>query len=176
MKGQVQKGNRGLNLSGGGEEVRFHYSREERLKKLRGLTEPRRMGLFSKKRRRGLLIIFLDLVLIAAVMYLITRPVNLFLQKQVGNRLYELNVTSIKGKKVLIGFTIKNQGEERMELSGSPPVVVKIYPEKVDPLVFQKPLDQYTALFTGESSSTIFIIDEARLPGRARLELRRHSS
>lgn len=171
MSAYIQKDRGQFEPSSDKQELKFYYSREERLKKLRGLTEPRRMGLFNKKRRRGLIIIFVDIVLIAVVMYFISRPANIFMKKQVGDRLYELNVTGIRGRKVMVGFTIKNTGVERMVIADVPEVIVKIYSRNEEPLVFRKPLDQNINLLTGESSSTIFILDKEKLPGAGRLEL-----
>lgn len=152
-------------------ELRFYYSREERLKKLRGSTGPRRMSLFSKKRSRSLIIIFADIVLIAIVMYFISKPVNIFVKKQVEDRLYEVNVTGIRGSKVMVGFTVKNTGNQRMIISSAPEVIVKIYSGNKEPLVFRKAIDQEIILLPGESSAIIFILDEEKLPTSGRLEL-----
>jgi len=171
MNAYVQKDREHIEPSPGKQEIRFYYSREERLKKLRGLAEPRRMVLYGKKRRRGLIIIFADIVLIAIVMYFISKPVNIFVKKPIEDRLYELNVTGIRGRKVMVGFTIKNTGDKMMVISDAPEVIVKIYPGNKEPLVFRKALDQDIILLTGESSSTIFILDEEKLPVSWRLEL-----
>jgi hypothetical protein len=171
MEAYTQKDGGHFENSPDRQELRFYYSREERLKKLRGLTEPRKMGLFGKKRRRGLLIIFADIVLLAVVIYFINKPVNVFMKKQVGVFLYELNVTGIRGRKVLVAFTIKNTGNETMVIPGSREVIVKIYQGDKEQLVFQKSLEHDINLLTGESNSTIFILDEEKLPGSCRLEL-----
>ena len=79
----------------------FHYSREARLKKLKTRGYDRkRPRVFSNKKNRSILIVLIDLVLIAVVMYLINKPANVYLQKNENDLIYELNITGIKGKRI----------------------------------------------------------------------------
>jgi len=167
-------------LSAAGETLHFHYSREERLKKLRrdqGRKRPRFFSRksFSKKSRKALLIIFVDILLVGLVFYFLHRPVNVYMQKKDDGILYELNVTEIKGKKVLIGFTIKNQTEEGIDLVGSPPVRIKLVNDGTAVLTLHRNIEHDAMLLSGESSSVIFLVDGDDLPRTARLELYYHS-
>ena len=62
------------------EEVKFYYNREERLKKFRRGVNTRKRGLF-RKRRKGLIIIFIDLFIIALVLYFLNKPVKVYTKK-----------------------------------------------------------------------------------------------
>ncbi len=153
------------------EEVKFHYDREQRLKRFRRSTAGGRSLRIGKKRRRNLIIIFIDLIIIALVYYLINRPANIYLEKEEHDISFELNVTGIRGKKILVGFTIRNSSDEKMSLGDSNPVRVMILPRNGDPLTFQKNVEGDTVLQPGESISTIFLFNEEDLPGWATLEI-----
>jgi hypothetical protein len=155
----------------GPQEVKFHYDREQRLKKFHRSKTGRRSLRLGKKRRRNLIIIFIDLIIIALVYYLINRPANVYLEKEEHDVSFELNVTGIRGKKILVGFTIRNSSEEKMSMGDSNPVLVKILPRNGDPLAFQKDVEADTVLLPGESISTIFLFNEEDLPGWATLEI-----
>jgi hypothetical protein len=144
----------------------FHYSRENRLKKLKtqGL-ERRRPRVFSNKKTRSILIILIDLVLIAVVMYLLNKPANVYLQKNDNGLIYELNITGIKGKRILIGFSIKNQGNEKLVFSDSVPVVVEIEDRNGGVIVLRDNIKDDTVLFPEESTSVVFLLNQDELPG-----------
>ncbi len=160
-----------LNESGE-KPVKFYYNREERLKKIKRdySTKRSRFLFLSKRRTRSLLIIFVDLILISIVIYLMNRPINVFMQKDGDGVLYELNVTGIRGKKVLIGFTIKSQKDEKIVFSEPVPVSIKIISKSNDVLMFNKAIKENTILNSGESSSVIFLLNEDDLPRTAHLE------
>jgi hypothetical protein len=149
------------------EHVRFHYSREERLKKLKPQA-PRPIRPWRRKRRRGIVIILVDLILVALVFYFFNRPVNLYLEKPGGDLQYQLNVSTIKGKKVLIGLTCKNPGDEEVELSEHP-VVLEIRRGEEEPLVSRTRSFRSTLLARNESESVVFLIDDQVLPRRGRV-------
>jgi hypothetical protein len=75
----------GNSLTGGKrEELHFHYSREERLKKLRMKKEVKRPRILANRRIRSLIIIFVDLLLVGLAIYLLNKPVNLYLKESDG--------------------------------------------------------------------------------------------
>jgi len=157
-------------LTGGKrEELHFHYSREERLKKLRMKKEVKRPRILANRRIRSLIIIFVDLLLVGLAIYLLNKPVNLYLKESDGDMLYELNVTGIKGGKVMIGITLQNQTDVRMFFPRAVPVVVRVQGKNSQMFTFQKSIEQNTALEPHESTSVIFLIDEQRLPTSGQL-------
>lgn len=151
----------------------YHYDREARLKRVHRDLYPEtgRRKLFRRKRTKGLLIILIDLVLIAVVYYFISKPVNVFLEKTVESTIYQLNITGIRGKKVLVGFTVKNSGDYEMIFSENVPVTVEISRDENPPLTFQRYIEAPTTLDPGESSAVIFLLEEANLPSSATVEL-----
>jgi len=151
-------------------ELHFHYSREQRLKKLRSGYVPERRRFFSRKTRKGIFILLVDILLVALVFYLLNRPANVYLEKEVDGVGYGLNVTGIKGKKVLIGFTVKNQGEVPMKFEKPVPVLVHIKKNDSIVLKMEKNIAGNT-LLSGESSSVIFLVEESRLPKSALVQL-----
>jgi hypothetical protein len=161
----------GSGENNGREEAKFHYDREQRLKRFHRSTTRRRSLRVGKKRRRNLLIIFIDLLIIALVYYLINRPANVYLEKEERDVSFELNVTGIRGKKILVGFSIRNSSEDNMSMGNSKPVQVKILPRNGEPLTFEKNVEGETVLLPGESISTIFLFNEEDLPGWATLEI-----
>ncbi len=152
-------------------ELHFHYNREERLKNIRSGYVPERRRFFSKKSRKGIFILLVDILLVALVFYLLNRPANVYLEKEHNGVNYGLNVTGIKGRNVLIGFTLKNQTGETMQFEKPVPVFVQI--KKGDSVVLRlkKSIAENTQLLAGESSSVIFLIDESRLPKLALVQL-----
>jgi len=157
----------------GGErgELKFHYNRNERLKKLHHQPLERRGRPLSRKRKRGLLIIIVDLFLIALVFYYVNKPANVFLEERKRNLTYELNVTGIRGKKILIGLTMRNQGNEDAAALDGTRITLVITPKTGDSLTFHKQVESGTVLQPGESSSIIFLLNEQELPGWGLLEL-----
>jgi hypothetical protein len=145
-------------------EVVFHYDRERRLGKLRSAGSGRKR-FFSKGRRRTLIIVLVDLLLVAAVLYFMNRPVNVYVTGRSGELDYEVNVSEIRGDKVLIGFTVRNRTGEEIGLSGSMPVVLQIEGTRAS-LSRSKPF-QEGSLAGGESSSVVFLFDRASLPSTA---------
>jgi hypothetical protein len=113
----------------------------------------------------------IDLLLIALVIYYLNRPVNVLLQQEVNDLVYELNVTGIKGKRILIGFTIVNESPENSHSLLTDPVIIRITSKKGDTTTFQKSMDNHTVLSPGESGSTIFLLEERDLPSAGILEL-----
>jgi len=151
-------------------EMKFHYSREERLRKRHHPPYDRKSGSLFRKKRRGLIIIFIDVILIAIVLFYIIKPANVILTKEQKNLIYELNVTGVRGGKILIGFTIRNEGSAEVAL-GSDLVTLRITDRSGDTQSFQKYVDQATMLKPGESSSTVFLLSQEELPGSGLTEL-----
>ena len=150
----------------------YYYSRGERLKKLKTLESRRRKPrFFSNKKTRNLLIIFIDLFLIAIVMYLLNKHANIYLQKSEKDLNYELNITGIKGKKVLIGVSIKNQGVEKLVFSDSIPIVVEIEDRNGEVIILEDAIKYDTVLFPGESTSIVFLIGQDELPGNGKVDV-----
>ena len=151
-------------------EMKFYYSREERLRKRHHPPYDRKSGLLSKRKRRGLIIIVVDIILITIVLFYISKPANILLKKEQKNLIYELNVTGVRGGKILIGFTIRNEGSAEVSL-GSDPVTIRITDRSGDTKSFQKYVDQATVIEPGESSSTVFLLSQEELPGSGLTEL-----
>ena len=150
----------------------FHYSREERLKKLKTYRSGKRRPLiFSNKKNRSFLIVLIDLILIAVVMYMINKPANVYLQKNDNDMIYELNITGIKGKRILIGFSIKNQGTEKLVFSDPIPVVVKIKDRNGGVIVLKDTVKNDTVLFPEESTSIVFLLSQDELPGAGKIDV-----
>jgi len=167
MSGVPQKDSKPESNSG----LHFHYSREERLKKLRSGYVPQRRRFFSRKTRRGIFILLVDILLVALAFYLLTKPANVYLEKEINGVNYGLNVTGIKGKKILIGFTLKNKTTQTIQFENPAPVYVQV--KKGDSIVLRlkKTIAENTLLLAGESSSLIFLIEENRLPRSALVQL-----
>ena len=153
-----------------GGELKFHYSREERLRKRHRPPYDRKSNLLFRRKRRGLIIIVVDIFLVAIVLFYVNKPANVLIQKEQGDLIYEFNVTGVRGKKILIGFTIRNEGEAEVTISPDP-VTVRITDRSGDTQIFQKPMEHSTILQPGESSSTIFLLREEELPGSSLTEL-----
>ncbi|MBN2322580.1 MAG: hypothetical protein JXQ30_02500 [Spirochaetes bacterium] len=155
------------------EEVRFHYDRARRLGRIHRDLYPNRSRRrwIRNKRTRNMLVILLDLIIIAGVFYFASRPANVFLKKTEGAAEYELNVTGIRGKKVLIGFTVRNAGDSTLELPLNVPVRITLSHDEAQPVVIEEYFEQNDPLDRGESSSVVILLDEDALPGSATLEL-----
>jgi hypothetical protein len=158
------------------EGIKYHYDREERLKKLRRGQDRKRARTLSKRRIRTLLIILVDLFIISLVFYILNKPSNIYLEKNIEGILYELNVTGIKGNKLMIGFTVKNEKAEDVVFFEPVPVKVVILDRDEREFSFQKKLDKNTLLLPQESTSVIFLLDQEALPGSGRLDLYFRSS
>ncbi|UCB47426.1 MAG: hypothetical protein JSV25_08480 [Spirochaetota bacterium] len=156
--------------------VKFHYDRERRLEKLKRLRRdipktPKRRRFFAKKRTRSLLIILIDLILIAAAYYLLTRPANVYLEKEGEGLLYELNINGIRGKRVLIGFTVTSLSEDTIVFSEPVIVTVKLTDRNNNVLTYQRTIESGTILRPDESSSVAFLLAEDELPGSCVLDI-----
>ena len=150
----------------------YYYSRGERLKKLKTLEgRKRKPRFFSNKKTRNLLIILIDLFLIAVVMYLLNKPANIYLQKNEEGLNYELNITGIKGKKVLIGISIKNQGVEKLVFYDSIPLVIEIEDRNGGVIILEDEIKYDTVLFPGESTSIVFLLGQDELPGIGKVDV-----
>jgi hypothetical protein len=151
--------------------IKFYYDREHRLSRLQTKKPARKFRIFSKGRSRSLLIILIDIILIALLIYILNKPTNLYLEKSVGDVYYELNVTAIKGGKMLIGLTIKNLSEENMAISDSVPVLLKITDGNNSDLTYEKHVEENTVLLTNEATSVVFLIDSEELPRTGQLDI-----
>ncbi len=152
--------------------VKFYYDREHRLRKLKtGKPTRRKIRFFSKGRTRTLLIIFIDIILIAVLIYILNKPTNLYLEKSVDEVYYELNVTGIRGGKMLIGLTIRNLSDTNMELNDSLPVLLRITDSNDSELTFERYVEKNTVLLTDEATSVIFLIENDQLPRAGRLDV-----
>jgi hypothetical protein len=148
----------------------YYYSRGERLNKLKTLEgRKRKPRFFSNKKRRNLLILLIDLFLIAVVMYFLNKPANIYLQKNENGLVYELNVTGIKGKKILIGISIKNQGVEKLVFSDSIPIVINIEDRNGEVITLRGTIKYDTILFPEESTSIVFLLGQDELPGSGKV-------
>jgi hypothetical protein len=159
---------------GDGDTLKFHYKREERLKKLR-LQQPeaelrRQPFLFKKGRRRGA-VFLIDLLLVVLVIYLVTKPSNLYVQQKKEGVSYELNVTALKGKRTLVGFTLRNEKQEEMFFSEAVPVLLRIRGKSGGERSYTGFMEKGSHLLPRESSSVVFLLDESELPGLGILEL-----
>ena len=171
--------NEGRDLEDNGtieQPVKYHYDREKRLEKLRQIRRDfpkttKRRRFFAKKRTRSLLIILVDLILIAAAYYLLTRPANVYLEKEEEGLLYELNINGIRGKRVLIGFTITSLKEDTFIISEPVLVTVELTDRNNNVLTYQRTIESGTTLYPDESSSVAFLLAEDELPGSGQLEL-----
>jgi hypothetical protein len=155
------------------EEVQFHYDRTRRLQRIHRDLYPDRSGRrwFRNKRTRSMLVILIDLIIIAGVFYFASRPTNVFLKKTEGASVYELNVTGIRGKKVLIGFTVRNAGDSVLALPSPALVRITLSHDEAQPIVIEKYFEEAGILGQGESNSVVILLDEEKLPGSATLEL-----
>jgi len=160
--------------NGPGDDLKFHYNREERLKKLRRVYEDtgKRKRLFTRRKNRILLIFLVDLIIISAVGYFLTKPANIYIKEKRGEFQYELNVTGIRGNKVMVGFTMKYLGEDKVIFSSPEEVIVLIKDNDGKKYIEEKKnLQSGMILQKGESSSLVFLFEQNDLPTRGRLEL-----
>jgi len=158
------------------DSLKFHYNREERLKKLKRDVGTHKGKFFSKKRNRSFVVIIVDIFILCIVAYLLNKPANVYLEKEENSVLYQLNVTGIRGNKVLVAFTIKNQGNDTIAFSESEPVIIKIKDKKDYTATYEKPIEKNTIIKKGEISSIIFLLNEEDLPRVAGLKLYYKSS
>ena len=150
--------------------LKFYYSREERIRKRHKPYSDRRSGFLSRKKRRGLIIIGIDVILIAIVLFYIIKPANVLLTKEQNSLVYELNITGVRGGKILIGFTIRNEGSTENAV-GSNPVNLRITDKSGSAQSYQEYVERGTMLEPGESSSTVFLINRDELPASGLTEL-----
>ena len=157
-------------LDHGNRDLKFYYSREERIKKRHKPYSDRRSGFLSRKKRRGLIIIGIDVILIAIVLFYIIKPANVLLTKEQNSLVYELNITGVRGGKILIGFTIRNEGSAENAV-GASPVNLRITDKYGRAQSYQEYVERGTMLEPGESSSTVFLINRDELPASGLTEL-----
>ena len=153
------------------ENIKFYYNREERLKKLRNIKEPKKTRLLSNRRIRTLLIIFIDLLIISLVIYFLNIIFKKLFQGHLNGEICELNITGIRGGKILIGFTVKNQNQENIVYQESVPIMLKIQGRNNEIITFQKFIEKNTVLLPEEATSMIFLIDEDELPRTGQLDV-----
>jgi len=151
-------------------DLKFYYSREERIKKRHKPYPDRRSGFLSRKKRRGLIIISIDVILVAIVLFYIIKPANVLLTKEQNNLVYELNITGVRGGKILIGFTIRNESSTENAV-GSNPVNLRITDKSGRAQTYQEYVERGTMLEPGESSSIVFLIGRDELPASGLTEL-----
>jgi hypothetical protein len=154
---------------GPGPEVVFHYSRAARLGRLRE-PGPKSSGFFAKKRNRTLIVILVDVILVAAVLYFLNRPVDVYLKSTENGSVLELNVTQIKGDRILFGFSITNAGNTPLELR--PGKVFLQISRDQDSVADRHASLQASVLQPGESSSVVFLIENRELPSSGTVAVR----
>jgi hypothetical protein len=148
----------------------FYYSREERIRKRHKPPYNRKSSFLFRKKRRGLIIILVDVVLIAIVLFFVIKPANILLTQKKNHMIYELNITGIRGGKVLVGFTIRNEGLSERILS-SDTVTLRITDKSGESQSHREHIKEYTMLMPGESSSTVFLLNQKDLPRSGLAEL-----
>ncbi len=152
------------------EGITFYYNREERLKKLHRIVESNSKGFFKTKRSRRLLILFIDIIIIAVVLYVVNKPTNVYEKKIINNVRYELNVSGIRGKKVMFAVTIKNVGSKKIYFGDNYAVILKISGKKGYESVYKKYIRDIN-IETGEITSVVFLIEESKLPKYGEVEV-----
>jgi hypothetical protein len=169
------EGNRRDNEVPESERVRFHYDREARLKKLRtqgARTPTKKWGrLFAGKKSGRLIILLANMALIYLIAFTFVRPSNVYVRQNLGEYNIELNVTALRGKKTLIGFTVRNGNIEDLVFRDPVPVSLNIRGRSGAPVTSRKYIEADTVLAPGESTSVIFLFEEAELPRTADLEI-----
>jgi hypothetical protein len=156
--------------------VKYHYDREKRLEKLKRIRQdfnktPRKRRFFAGRKIRNILIVLIDLVLIATAYYLLTKPANIYLEKEGEGLRFELNINGIRGKKVLIGFTVKSQKKEVIVFSEPVLVTVKLTDRNNNVLTYERTIEANTILLPDEPNSVAFLLAEDDLPRSCRLDL-----
>jgi hypothetical protein len=94
-----------------------------------------------------------------------------YLQKSINEELYELNVTGIRGGKVLIGFTVRNLKVESITLPQSIPVVINIQGKNDEFLTLKKYFEENTVLMSQEATSVVFLVDNNELPSSGKVDV-----
>jgi len=147
------------------DNIVFYYNREERLKKLKALIDKKkRPGIFKKGGKRTLLVILIDIVIVSLFIYFLNRPTNLYQKKDANNIQYELNITGIKGKKVMFALTITNKSNTNIEISMKKQVTLRIISSDKNKYDYKKLIGEDTVLHPGESTSVVFMLRENELP------------
>jgi len=109
------------------ESYTYYYNREERLKKLKTLVaEKKRPGIFKKGNKRTLLVILIDILLVSLFIYFINRPTSFYKSITMENTQYELNVSGIRGKRVMFAVTITNRSNTNIEISRGKQIILNI--------------------------------------------------
>jgi hypothetical protein len=155
--------------------LRFHYNREERLKKLRtpASQTPKRkwQHAFSNKKSILLVILIANLALVYGIVISFVKPSTVYIRQTDRDYDFELNVTALRGKKALVGLTVRNGREENLVFRDSVPVLLSIRGRSGEPITSRKYIEGGTELVPGESTSVIFVFEEEELPRTAELEI-----
>ena len=147
------------------ESYTYYYNREERLKKLKTLVaEKKRPGIFKKGNKRTLLVILIDILLVSLFIYFINRPTSFYKSITMENTQYELNVSGIRGKRVMFAVTITNRSNTNIEISRGKQIILNIKGNNEREYNFKKQIGENTELKPGESTSIVFMIKENELP------------
>jgi hypothetical protein len=157
------------------QRLRFHYNREDRLKKLgtrKSQTQTRKWGrLFGNKKGRRLLLLLANMALIYAVVYAYVKPSNVYVRQKAQGNYFELNVTALRGKKTIVGFTVRNGTAKTLVFNDPVPVALFIRGRSGTPITSRRYIERGTVLKPGDSTSVIFLFEEAELPRTAELEV-----
>jgi len=157
------------------QRLRFHYNREERLKKLRTQkthVQTRKWGrFFADKKSRRLFILLANMALIYMIIFTFVKPSNVFIRQRLEGCDYELNVTALRGKKTLVGFTLRNGKSGDLVFEEPVPVSLLIRGRSGFLITTRKHIERDTVLLPGESTSVVFLFEEADLPRTADLEI-----
>lgn len=157
--------------NGGEGEVRFHYSRNERLQKIRNSYRRDRGGPSKKRIRRiRFIIIGADLVFVFILFYFLSTPTNVYLEKSGGPVRFELNVTGMKGDRLLVGFSLQNDTEREIRLDPDTPVVLRLSSVNGTVAEERKTVGA-DALPPSDMLSVIFLLDRSGLPYSGTIEL-----
>ena len=80
------------------------------------------------------------------------------------NTQYELNVSGIRGKRVMFAVTITNKSNTTIEISKGRQIILDIKENDEKEYNFKKQIGENTELRPGESTSVVFMIKESELP------------
>ena len=144
--------------------ITYYYNREERLKKLRSIPEKKHVSFFRKGSKRTLLIILVDVMIVSLAIYLINKPTNLYETRKINKIQYELNISGIRGKKVMVALTIINKGNTPIKINKEELINLHIIAKNNNIYEFKKKIGEDTTLNLNESTSVVFLIKENMLP------------
>jgi hypothetical protein len=155
--------------------IRFHYNRDERLKNLRTSADkqPRRKWQhpIANKKSKRLFILIANVALIYGIVFSFVKPSTVYMRQSDREYEFELNVTALRGRKTLVGLTVRNEKEDNLAFRDSVPVQLSIIGRSVEPITSIKYIDGGTVLTPGESTSVVFVFEADELPRTADLEI-----